>query len=122
MKKEEKTYKNFSKTIHQMAIRTYILIIILSVRIQNAPTKRDRVAEWIKKTRPVYMLPTRGSLQIYRYIQFESELMERDFMLIEIKWKLEYHLSQGLFQPDRSLALSHIQTLGSFPAVGVPQA
>ena len=49
MKKEEKTYKNFSKTIHQMAIRTYILIIILSVHIQNAPTKRDRVAEWIKK-------------------------------------------------------------------------
>ena len=28
MKKEEKkTYKNISKTIHQMAIRTYILII-----------------------------------------------------------------------------------------------
>ena len=79
MKKEEKkTCKNFSRTIHQMAIRTYILIIILSVRIQNAPTKRDRVAECIKKTRPVYMLPTRGSLQIYRYIQFESELMEKE--------------------------------------------
>lgn len=50
MKKEEKkTYKNISKTIHQMAIRTYILIIILGVRIQNTPTKRDRVVEWIKK-------------------------------------------------------------------------
>ena len=31
------------------------------------------------------MLPTRGSLQIYRHKQFESEQMEKDFRLIEIK-------------------------------------
>ena len=48
-KEEKKTYRNISKTIHQMAIRTYILIIILSVHIQNAPTKRHRVAEWKQK-------------------------------------------------------------------------
>ena len=45
-----------------MAIATYILIITLNVKVLNAPTKRDRLAEWIKKHDP-YMLSTENPLQ-----------------------------------------------------------
>jgi len=44
MKKEN---KNKSKTVNKMAIRTYISIITLHVNGLNAPTKRQRLAEWI---------------------------------------------------------------------------
>ena len=37
-----------------MAIVTYISIITLNVNGLNAPTQRHRLAEWIKKTRPIY--------------------------------------------------------------------
>ena len=42
-----------------MAITTYISIITLNVNGLNVPTKRHRLAEWIKrkkKKRPTYML------------------------------------------------------------------
>ena len=45
----EKTYKNKPKTMNKMAIRTYITIITLNVNRLNAPTKRQRMAEWIEK-------------------------------------------------------------------------
>ena len=35
-----------------MAIGTYISIIILNVNGLNAPTKRNRLAEWIQKQDP----------------------------------------------------------------------
>ena len=35
-----------------MAIRTYILIITLSVNGLNIPTKRHRLVEWIQKQEP----------------------------------------------------------------------
>ena len=35
-----------------MAIGTYILVITLKVNRLNAPTKRHRVADWIKKQEP----------------------------------------------------------------------
>ena len=35
-----------------MAIRTYISTITLNVNGLNAPTKRHKVAEWIKKQDP----------------------------------------------------------------------
>ena len=38
-----------------MVIGTYILIITLNVDGVNAPTKRHRLAEWIQKTRPIYI-------------------------------------------------------------------
>ena len=52
-----------------MARSAYPSIITLHVNGLNAPIKRHRVAVWIKnknknKTRPMYMLPTRDSLQI----------------------------------------------------------
>ena len=56
----KKTYKNKSKTINKMTIGTYISIIALYVNTNQ----RHRLADWILKTRPVYMLPTRDSLQI----------------------------------------------------------
>ena len=44
-----------------MAINTYLSIITVNINGVNAPIKRDRVIEWIKKKRPNYMLPTRDS-------------------------------------------------------------
>ena len=37
-----------------MAIGTYISIITLNVNGLNAPTKRHRLAEWIKKKTHIY--------------------------------------------------------------------
>ena len=45
--REEKTFKNKSETT--MAIRIYISVITLNVSGLNAPTKRDRLAQWIQK-------------------------------------------------------------------------
>ena len=39
----------------KMAIGTYISIITLNINGLNAPTKRHKLAEWIKKTRPIYI-------------------------------------------------------------------
>ena len=47
-----------------MAISTYQSIITLNVNGLNSPIERYRVAAWIIKTRPIYMLPTRHSLQM----------------------------------------------------------
>ena len=48
----------------KMAIGTYISIITLNVNGVNAPTKRHRLAEWIKKKKtPIYILSTRNPLQ-----------------------------------------------------------
>ena len=49
-----KDYKNKPKTIKKMVIGTYILIITLNVNGLNAPTKRHRLAEWIKKKTHIY--------------------------------------------------------------------
>ena len=46
-----------------MVIGTYILIITLNVNGLNVLSKRHRLAEWIKKTRPIDMLSTRDPLQ-----------------------------------------------------------
>jgi len=46
-----------------MAIETYISIITLKVKGSNAPAKRQRLLEWIKKTRSIHMLSTRNPLQ-----------------------------------------------------------
>ena len=66
-----------------MAIGTYISTITLNENGLNAPTKIQRLAEWIKKTRPIYMLLIGNPLQISRHIQTESERMEK---YIPCKW------------------------------------
>ena len=55
--------KNSQKTINKMSISKYLSIIILNVNDLNAPIKRLRVADWIKKAIPILMLPTRDTLQ-----------------------------------------------------------
>ena len=46
-KRSKRTHKNKPKTIKEMVIGTYILIITLNVNGLNAPTKRHRLDEWI---------------------------------------------------------------------------
>ena len=46
-----------------MAIETYISIITLNGNGLKAPTKRDRLAKWMQKARPVYTLPKKDPLQ-----------------------------------------------------------
>ena len=50
-KNEEKHRINW-KTRFKMAINTYLSIITLNVNGLNAPIKRHRVADWIKKEKP----------------------------------------------------------------------
>ena len=85
MKKEEKkTYKNISKTIHQMAIRIYILVIILSENIQNAPTKRHRVAEW-KQVKTCVYAAYRGHFRSRDTHSVKVSVWQKEFMQMEIK-------------------------------------
>ena len=49
---KKKDLQNQLQTIKKMAIGTYISIINLNVNGLNAPTKRHRLAEWIKKQDP----------------------------------------------------------------------
>ena len=45
-----------------MAIGIYISIITLNVNGLNVLTKRYKLAEWVQKTRSIYMLSTRNPL------------------------------------------------------------
>ena len=47
-KRKKKINKINPKQLKKMAIGTYISIITLNVNGLNAPTKRHRLAEWIK--------------------------------------------------------------------------
>ena len=62
IQEKKKIYKIKHQTINKMAIGTYISIITLNVNRLNAPTKGDRLAEWILKQVPyiytVYKKPT----------------------------------------------------------------
>ena len=61
---EEKRSTKLTQTIKKIAIGTYISIITLNVNGLNAPTKRNRLAEWIQKQDPVlFLLSTRNPLQ-----------------------------------------------------------
>ena len=61
-----------------MAKGSYLSIITLNINGLNAPTKRQRLAEWIQKG-PLYMLFTRDPLQTQGLIQTESEGLEKIF-------------------------------------------
>ena len=49
IKEKKKDLQNQPQTIKKMAIGIYISIITLNVNGLNAPTKRQRLAEWIQK-------------------------------------------------------------------------
>ena len=55
-------YKINRKARFKMAINTCLLIITLNTNGINAPIKRHRVSDWIKKKRAYNMLPTRDPL------------------------------------------------------------
>ena len=56
IKEKRKIYRNKPQTIKKMAIGTDISIITLNVSGLNAPTKRHRLAEWIKNKTHIYAL------------------------------------------------------------------
>ena len=59
-KRRKRSPQNKPKTIKKMVIRSYISIITLNVNGLNAPTKRHRLAGWMKTCMPVvnmYALP-----------------------------------------------------------------
>ena len=62
-----------------MVTGSYLSIITLNVNGLNAPTKRQRLAEWIQTTRPLYMLSTRDPPQNRGHIQTESEGRKKIF-------------------------------------------
>ena len=53
-------------------------ITIINIYGLNAPTKRQKLAEWMQKTRSLYMLSTRDPPQNKGHIQTESEGLEKD--------------------------------------------
>ena len=72
-----------------MATGSYLSIITINVNGFNVPAKRQRLAEWIQKARPLYLLSTRDLPQNKGHIQTESEGLEKYFMQIETKRKQE---------------------------------
>ena len=70
-----------------MAIRTYILIITLNINGLNAPTRRNRLVEWIRKQDPyicclqethftsmdTYKLKVRGWKKIYHENSYQKK-------------------------------------------------
>ena len=62
IQEKKRDLQNQPQTIKKMAIGTYISIITLNVNGLNTPTKRQLLAEWIKKQDPyiyaVYKKPT----------------------------------------------------------------
>ena len=63
--KETTEIQNNQKTMNKTAlVSSHISINTLNVNRLNSSVKRHRVAGWIKKTRPNYMLPTRDSVQL----------------------------------------------------------
>ena len=63
-----------------MAMGSYLSIIILNVNGLNAPTKRQRLAEWIQKQ------------DLYIYCLQETHLETRDTYRLKVKgWKKIFH-------------------------------
>ena len=63
-----------------MAVGSYLSIITLNVNGLNAPTKRQRLAEWIQKQDP------------YMWCQQETHLKTKDTYRLKVKgWKKIFH-------------------------------
>ena len=66
-----------------MAVGAYLLIITLNVNGSNAPTKRQRLAEWIQKQDP------------YICCLQETYLKTRDTYRLKVKcWKKIFHANR----------------------------
>ena len=78
--REGRTYNNKPETIKKMVIGTYVSIITLNVNGLNAPTKRQRLAEWIQKQDP------------YICCQQETHFRPRDTYRLKMRgWKKIFH-------------------------------
>ena len=58
-KEKEKKKNRGKQSNNKMALDTYLSIITLNVNGLNAPTKRHRVPEWIRKQDPHICCPKR---------------------------------------------------------------
>ena len=68
-----------------MAMGSYLSIITLNVNGLNAPTKRQRLAEWIQKQYP------------YICCIYETHLKPRDAYRLKVKgWKKIFHANRDL--------------------------
>ena len=61
-----------------MATGSYLSIITLNVNGLNAPTKRQRLAEWIQKQDPYICCLQETHLKTRGHIQTESKGLEKD--------------------------------------------
>ena len=68
-----------------MATGSYLSIITLNVNGLNAPTKRQRLAEWIQKQDPYIRCIQETHLKTRGHIQTESEGLEKDIPLRDQK-------------------------------------
>jgi len=59
-RKDQRKSPDTNSTGNTMALNSYFSIN-LNVNELNPPIKRQRVSEWIKKKRSIYMLPIRDS-------------------------------------------------------------
>ena len=76
----ERLYECEPKTTNQMAMGLFLSIITLNVNGLNAPTKRQRLAEWIQKQDP------------YICCLQETHLKARDTYRLKVKgWKKIFH-------------------------------
>ena len=75
-----------------MVMGSYLSIIMINVNGLNAPTKRKRLAKWIQKQDPLYMLSTRNPPQTKGHIQTESEGLEKN---ISCKWRPKESMSSN---------------------------
>ena len=71
-----------------MVTRSYLSIITLNVNGLNAPTERQRLAEWIQKQDPYICCLQETPPQNKGHIQTESEGLEKD---ISSKWRPKKH-------------------------------
>ena len=76
-------YKPEPKTIKEMATGSYLSIITLNINGLNAPTKKQRLAEWIQKQDPYIC-----RLQ-------ETHLKTKDTYRLKVKgWKKIFHANR----------------------------
>ena len=76
-------WTELNKTTKSMAMGSYLSIITLNVNGLNAPTKRQRLAEWIQKQDP------------YMCCLQETHLKTRDTYRLKVKgWKKIFHANR----------------------------
>ena len=79
-----------------MGIGTYISIITLNVNGLNAPTKRHRLAEWIRKQDPYICCPK------------ETHFRPRDTYRLKVRgWKKIFHANGNEKKAGVPILISH---------------